>query len=184
MTAPAQADLAYFQKIPWCAQLLLTPDIIITPVNSREYKESTEDALFSKTFNKPDTIERCLSFYKRPEADRIDDIYMLLSLGYRLNGHPGIAHGGVLATIIDEGMGILVGINKRLGLVAGKGNTMTAYLNVTYVKPVATPQTVLVSARLKEVKGQKHFLEATIKNGKGELLSKAEALFVVIKARI
>jgi acyl-coenzyme A thioesterase PaaI-like protein len=66
-----------------------------------------------------------------------------------------------------------------MGLVALRGDTLTAYLNVSYVKPVGTPGTVLVSARFKEIMGRKHFLEATIKGGDGVVLSRAEALFIV-----
>jgi acyl-coenzyme A thioesterase PaaI-like protein len=175
-----EPDLAHFENIPWCAQLLSSPNIIITPTNSREYKASTEDALFAETFKTDDTISACLSFYSRPAPGlhRIEEIHTLLTLGYRLNGYPACAHGGIVATIIDEVMGMLLSVNKRLGLIATQGDTMTAYLNVTYLKPVETPGTVLVSARFKEVMGRKHFLEATIKAGSGEVLSKAEALWI------
>lgn len=180
-TAPQEPDLAYFQQIPWCAQLLSSPSIIITPIDSRIYKESTEDALFAETFKTEDTIKACISFYSRPApgASRIEEVHSLMSLGCRINGYPRVAHGGVVGTIIDEVMAILLGVNKRLGLAATQGDMVTAYLNVTYVKPVTTPQTVLVSARFKEVVGRKHFLEATVKDGDGEVLSKAEALFIV-----
>lgn len=175
-----EPDLAHFENIPWCAQLLSSPNIVITPTNSREYKASTEDALFAETFKTDDTISACLSFYSRPASGlhRIEEIHTLLTLGYRLNGYPARAHGGIVATIIDEVMGMLLSVNKGLGLIATQGDTMTAYLNVTYLKPVETPGTVLVSARFKEVIGRKHFLEATIKAGSGEVLSKAEALWI------
>jgi acyl-coenzyme A thioesterase PaaI-like protein len=175
-----EPDLAHFQNIQWCAQLLLSPNIVITPTNSREYKASTEDALFAETFKTDDTISACLSFYSRPAPGipRIEEIHTLLTLGYRLNGYPARAHGGAVATLIDEVMGILLSVNKKLGFVATQADTVTAYLNVTYLKPVETPGTVLVSARIKEVTGRKHFLEATVKAGSGEVLSKAEALWI------
>jgi acyl-coenzyme A thioesterase PaaI-like protein len=99
-------------------------------------------------------------------------------LGCQLNGYPGCAHDGVLATVIDKVIGILLRINKRLGLVATGGDTVTAYLNVSYMKPVETLGTVLVSAKLKEVVRTKHFLKATIKDKGGVVLSRAEALFI------
>jgi acyl-coenzyme A thioesterase PaaI-like protein len=178
--ASQEPDLAHFQNIPWCAKLLSSPNVVITPTNSREYKASTEDALFAETFKTDDTISACLSFYSRPapESPRIEEIHTLLTLGYRLNGYPARAHGGVVATLIDEVMGSLLSVNKKLGLGATQGDTVTAYLNVTYLKPVGTPGTVLVSARFKEVTGRKHFLEATIKDGSGEVLAKSEALWI------
>ena len=179
--ANQEPDLAHFQKIPWCAQLLSSPNITITPTYSRQYKASTEDALFAETLKTNDTIRAGISFHPRhvPGAHQIEEVHTLLTLGYRLNGHPGRAHGGVLASVMDEVMASLLSINKRMGLVALRGDTLTAYLNVSYVKPVGTPGTVLVSARFKEIMGRKHFLEATIKGGDGVVLSRAEALFIV-----
>jgi acyl-coenzyme A thioesterase PaaI-like protein len=175
-----EPDLIHFQEIPWCAELLSSPNIVIIPTESRQYKASTEDALFAETFKTDDTISACISFYPRhsPCARRIEEFHTLLTLGYRLNAYPGRVHGGVLATVMDEMMGILLGTNKRLGLFATRGDPVTAYLNVSYMKPVQTPGTVLVSARFKEVVGKKHFLEATIKDGGGVMLSRAEALFI------
>jgi acyl-coenzyme A thioesterase PaaI-like protein len=175
-----EPDLAHFQNIPWCAQLLSSSNIVITPTNSREYKASTEDALFAETFKTDDTIRACLSFYSRPAPGipRIEEIHTLLALGYRLNGYPARAHGGVIATLIDEEMGMLLSVNKKLGFLGTQGDTVTAYLNVTYLKPVETPGTVLVSARFREVTGRKYFLEAMIKAGSGEVLAKAEALWI------
>lgn len=178
--ASHEPDLPHFQAIPWCAHLLSSPNIVITPTNSREYKASTEDSLFAETFKTDDTIGACLSFYSRPApgVSRIEEIHTLLTLGYRLNGYPSVAHGGVVATIIDEVMGILISVNKRLGFGETQAGAVTAYLNVTYLKPVETPGTVLVSARFKEVTGRKYFFEATVKAGSGEILSKADALYI------
>lgn len=178
--ASQEPDLAHFQNIPWCAQLLSSPNIVVTPTNSREYKASTEDSLFAETFNTNDTISACLSFYSRPApgTPRIEEIHTLLTLGHSLNGYPAIAHGGVVATIIDEVMGTLLLVNRRPGFGATQVEAVTAYLNVTYLKPVETPGTVLVSARFKEITGRKFFLEATVKSGSGDVLSKAEALYI------
>lgn len=72
----------------------------------------------------------------------------------------------------------MLSINKKLGFGAAQVEAVTAYLNVTFLKPVKTPGTVLVSARFNEVIGRKHFLAATVKDGSGEVLSKAEALWI------
>lgn len=182
MAETTSPDPKYFQSIPWCAKLLEEPNIVITPALSREYKESTEDALFAETLKSDDTIRAFLSFYKQPataEVARIDEIHTLLSLGYRVNGYPHLCHGGIVATILDEVMGSLLSVNKALGHI--KGSSVTAYLNVTYLKPVATPQTVLVTARLRDVKRQKYYVEALVKDSCGVVLAKAEALWIGLK---
>src|SRR5438477_8666761 len=113
MTYP---DQDHFHSIPWCAKLLNEPEFIITPTFSRQYKESTEDALFAKTLKTDDTIGACLSLYKRPASgvSRINEVRTLLSLGYGVNGNSHLCHGGIVATIIDEVMGILLTVNKNL----------------------------------------------------------------------
>lgn len=174
------ADKAYFDSIPWCAQLLADPKIIIEPMESRVYKVSTEDAIFAETLKTPNTIKAGITFYNRPcfDSGRINQLNALISLGYGVNGYPRIAHGGVVAMLIDETMGLLLHVNKLRGSIPSVGSTVTAYLNITYVKAVATPQIVLVSALFKEVAGRKNFVQATVKDGCGEVLAKAEALWI------
>lgn len=175
-----RADLAYFQSIPWSARLLEDSDIVITPTYSREYKASTEDSLFAETLKTEDTIRACLSFYKQQavESERIDAVHTLLSLGHGVNGYPRVAHGGIIATIVDEVMGILISINKERGLESTQGDTVTAYLHVNYLKPVATPQAVLVSAKFREIAGRKHYIDGIVKDGSGTVLITAEALWI------
>ena len=57
----------------------------------------------------------------------------------------------------------------------------TAYLNVTYLKPVSTPQIILVTASLREIKGRKHYIDGDVKNADGTVLAKAESLFLGLK---
>jgi acyl-coenzyme A thioesterase PaaI-like protein len=174
-----EPDQAYFQAIPWCAELLRNPEFIITATDSRQYKESTEDALFGKTLKTDDTIRACLTFYKRPASGapaRIEEANTLLSLDYGVNGWPHVAHGGMVATIMDEAMGTLTTLNRPLGFISGP--IVTASLNITYLKPVATPQIVLVSVRLREVQGRKYFIDSMVRDGTGTVLAKAEAVWV------
>jgi acyl-coenzyme A thioesterase PaaI-like protein len=180
MARPSNLDEAYLKSIPWCAKLLADPDVVITPTDSRDYKASTEDALIAETLKTNDTIRAWLSFYRREARgeERIEELNTLLSLGYGVNGYPHVAHGGVTATIIDEVMGVLIMTNKKLGLVSRGGDIFTAYLNVKYLKPVATPQTLLVTAKFKEIKGRKHYLEATVRDGDGIVLATGEALWI------
>ncbi len=180
----ADRDQVFFQSIPWCAKILDEPNTIMAPIWSRQYKQSTEDALFAETLNTDHTIQACLSFYKRPPAGvtHVTEVHALVSLGYGVNGYPRICHGGIVATIMDEVMGVLVTVNKKENLENAtlRTGTVTAYLNVTYLKPVATPQTVHVTAKSQGVKAPKHYIEASVKDGNGTVLAKAEALWVAV----
>jgi acyl-coenzyme A thioesterase PaaI-like protein len=168
-------DLAVFTIIPWCAKLLEGPDIV---VDSRESNPSAKDGLFAKTLNTHESIRALLPFYKREDkSKRVDEVYALLSLGDGVNGYPGLAHGGIVSAMVDEVMGILTTINKERKSMP-EGDIMTAYLNVKYRKPVATPQTVLVSARFRKVEDRKYFIDGMVKDGFGTILTTAEALWI------
>ena len=87
--------------------------------------------------------------------------------------------------MLDEAMGILLLVNKGLGENKHDGETIdhlvTAYLNVTYLKPVMTPQTVLVTANLKKIEGKKLYIEGKVKDAEENMLAKAEALWLELK---
>jgi acyl-coenzyme A thioesterase PaaI-like protein len=174
------ADEAGIRGIPWCAALLSDANIVVLATESREPKASTEDALFAQTLKTPDTISACLTFYRAPAsaAAPVEELSTLVSLGYAVNGYPRVAHGGVVATLLDEVMGLLLTLNQKRAAVPGVG--FTASLNVSYLNPVATPSTVLVSARLKDVNGRKMFLEGTVKDGSEVVLARAEALWITV----
>jgi len=183
MTVDRDTDRAYFESIPWCLELLQDPGFTPTPTFSRQYKESTEDALFAETLKTSDTIRACSSLYKRPDPSgigQISELIMLVSLGYRVNGYPNLCHGGIVGTLVDEAMGMLLTVNKNLTSSPIRFATVTAYLHVTYLKPVRTPQTILITTRLREVKGRKIYLEASVKDGCDVNLAKAEALWIQV----
>ena len=173
---------AYFRSIPWCAKLINDPETVIVPVSSRTHKENREDALFAETLNSDSTIRACLTFYQRPSSglSSINEIYTLLSIGYGLNGHANVCHGGMVATLMDEVIGELIVVKKKMESSFAKDPTMTAYLNVTYLKPVKTPQVILAIATLRDIKGRKYYVDSSITDGKGVVLAKAEALLISV----
>ena len=173
----------FFLSTPWCAKLLNDPDFIPCPTPSRKYKSSTEDALFAKTLKTEDTISAVTTFYRKtaPEATHSEEVRMLVSLEYGVNGWQHIAHGGIVGAILDEAMGGLATFNTRLEMYQPIADMVTAYLNVTYLKPVSTPQIVLVTASLREIKGRKHYIDGDLKNADGTVLAKAESLFIGLR---
>ncbi len=126
---------------------------------------------------------------------------MLLSVGSGVNGHPRRLHGGVIASIFDEAMGTLMTVNRDLAIAAGAGkgspgggiegggdvgmittSTSTAYLRTSFLKLIPTPQVLVASAWLREIKGRKVFVEADIRNGKDVVLAKCDALWIMHKS--
>jgi acyl-coenzyme A thioesterase PaaI-like protein len=67
----------------------------------------------------------------------------MVRLGGKLNGHPGIVHGGILALLIDDILGF--------GFAAANVNmAVTANLNIDYRVPVPAGTTIVVDAILDE----------------------------------
>lgn len=193
-----------FLRIPWTASLISKPNLITRVPSSRQPKPSTnEDSLFATTLNTPSTLRSCISVYTRPApiAKYIDSVSTFITLGAALDGHPGVLHGGIVASLIDEGMGILQSVNHERdhyravgkGLVDGESpsdglGSFTAYLNVQYLRPVRTSAAVQVVAWYEKREGRKDWIQAEVRQnvGGGEddagevvVCSKGEGLFVV-----
>jgi len=98
-------------------------------------------------------------------------------LGPALCGHPGIVHGGLLATLLDEGL-------ARCCFPALPNKVaVTASLNVVYKKPVEAGQVVVLRAETVRVEGRKAWVRGWVETlGEGEergtVLTEAEALFI------
>ncbi|KAF1989474.1 Thioesterase/thiol ester dehydrase-isomerase [Aulographum hederae CBS 113979] len=110
-------------------------------------------------------------------------------LGPDLCGHPGIVHGGLLATLLDEGLArcCFPALPNKVGV--------TANLNLNYRKPCMAGQYVVLRAQTTKVEGRKAWVKGWIETmpapelmgedgkvvdeGKGPVvLVEADALFI------
>ncbi|KAL4804378.1 HotDog domain-containing protein [Aspergillus unguis] len=181
-------DTSHFQEISWVAQLLSDPSFITIPIPSRIFKSSTEDSFFSTTINSPSTIAKCLMQYRQPEPESkpfspeaipTNELRIFCTLGSDLNGYPGVLHGGMISTLLDECTGLVLSLSLGGGLPGMEG-PVTAYLNTRFKRPVLTPGTVLVSARIVETKeNRKWKLVGDIRDENGKVLSEAECLYIL-----
>ena len=179
-------DHQYFQSIPWCAKLLEQKDVVIVPTPSRQRMENTDNELVAVTLKTEKTISSWLTFYKSPAANAngLDEIYYLLSLGPGVNGYANVVAGGIIGVILDECMGNLVLVNRDLGFDDAAGFMVTANLNINYLKPVPTPGIYLAMARIREVKGRKWYFDAEMKDPDGNVLATAESLWIGSAAKL
>ncbi|KAE8443692.1 hypothetical protein EG329_001464 [Mollisiaceae sp. DMI_Dod_QoI] len=181
-----EQDFPHFRSIPWCATLLSDPTFTITPTFSRQLKPNAEDSLFAITLQTPSTISHCLSLRSRPLQNStsawIPEVRTLVTLGLGLNGGPAMLHGGIIAALLDDVIGTLLTVNKNHSNGDPlSASTVTAYLNVKYLKPVRTPQTVLVVAKSREtpgMSGRKYLMDAEIRDADGNVLAKADSLWI------
>ncbi|RMX85422.1 hypothetical protein D0869_03840 [Hortaea werneckii] len=114
---------------PWIRAFLAQPNLMIRVPSNRVSKLSTEDSLFAETLQTSRTFPECFIFYTAPsppassslpsptsneeESSRIQEVHFLVRVGDGLNGHPAILHGGIVAALVDEGMGVLQTVNHE-----------------------------------------------------------------------
>lgn len=93
-------------------------------------------------------------------------------LARRFAGPPRHAHGGIIATLLDEAMSKA---NRARGVVA-----MTRQLDVQYLRPVPLGTPLTLTARHLEAHGRRHHCEAQLTDASGQLLATATAVFVAV----
>jgi acyl-coenzyme A thioesterase PaaI-like protein len=93
----------------------------------------------------------------------------------KFQGWPGIVHGGITATLLDEAMGYSVYGNL-------KSFSVSAQLEVTYIAPVMTGEDLLVAGKVERVDGRKICTSAELRRLKDNaLLAAGKGLFITVK---
>jgi uncharacterized protein (TIGR00369 family) len=90
----------------------------------------------------------------------------------RFVGPPAHAHGGIIATILDEAMSKL---NKLHNVVC-----LTATMEVAYLKPVPLSKPLIAEGWEQRVRGREHYRCAEIRNPEGEVLATSKGRFIEI----
>lgn len=106
-------------------------------------------------------------------VDEQQTIVCRVRLARRFEGPPGHAHGGVIATLLDEAMSKA---NRQFGVLA-----MTRQIEVEYLKPVPLGAGLMLTGRHAESSGRKHRCEAELANADGVALARAKGLFIEVK---
>jgi acyl-coenzyme A thioesterase PaaI-like protein len=96
-----------------------------------------------------------------------------VTFGPTHEGAPGFAHGGAVATVLDDAFGMLL---MRLRRPA-----VTRRLEVDYERPCFVGRRYEVSAGCERVDGRKLWLEADLREA-GEVVARAHGLFIVVDA--
>ncbi len=96
---------------------------------------------------------------------------MQVTLGKAFEGAPGRAHGGIVAALLDETMGLVMAINDVLAY--------TVQLDISYLAPTPVNEPIIARAWLKERDGRKLLIAATVQAGETELAS-ATGLFIAV----
>ena len=90
----------------------------------------------------------------------------------RYLGPPGHAHGGVIATVLDEAMGKVMKIHNVIAL--------TSRMEVQFLRPVPLGEPLIAEGKPKSHRGRRYWTVAEIRNQKGEVLARSKGLFMAI----
>ena len=96
-------------------------------------------------------------------------------LGERYEGGGGMAHGGIIALLLDEAMGKVCRFRDV--------RSVTAELSVEYLKPVKVAEEIVVEGREIELQGRNLFLAGEIRNDTGDVLARGKGRFVILRPR-
>jgi len=96
------------------------------------------------------------------------------SIGESFVGPPGHAHGGIIATILDEAMGKA---NKLKSKVA-----LTRHMEVDYLRPVPLWQPLIVEGSVVRTRGRALYNRGELRNAKGDVLARSRGKFLAINA--
>lgn len=94
-------------------------------------------------------------------------------LGPKYQGGGGMAHGGIIAVLLDEAMGKVCRFREA--------RAVTAQLTVDYLKPIDVEQEILVEAFEEQQSGRNLFQVGEIRNAAGEVLARGKARFVIVR---
>ncbi|KAL5332394.1 hypothetical protein BJX70DRAFT_134590 [Aspergillus crustosus] len=188
---------------PFLTDPSYTPSRILSLSNApnpQENEKPHRDPFFTLLLRNPAVISTL--FLSRPTPT--PTAHLLLHIGPAVNGQEGIAHGGFLATVLDEVCGTLISATR---LDEGRG-IFTASLAVGYRRAVFVPEVedtssqsregggsgkeeggqdqdqegkgtvIMATARLGRVEGRKVFVEGEIRDAAGEVCTTVEAIFV------
>ena len=90
----------------------------------------------------------------------------------RHQGAPGIAHGGAVATVVDDVLGFLLHVARTPGV--------TRHLSVDYLRPVLVGPTYTVRGRLETRDGRKLWMTGAGTDPDGEVAFTASGLFLAV----
>ena len=155
--------------------------------------------LFSETIKTPDTIPRLLALQRiddsKPnsnsaiessttpiEAQGPSTPYLIVfaQLNRGINGFRDTLHGGVLAALFDEVLGMCAEC-YRLSHAPGKAWLLTASLEIQYRGPVSTPGPVCVRTWIERWEGRKWFLKCEMVDEGGVVRAEGRSLYVASK---
>ncbi|PLW46026.1 hypothetical protein PCASD_03507 [Puccinia coronata f. sp. avenae] len=164
---------AQLHELPIVKQLISKPDrwLSFRPFQTLARSQLTHSLTHSSLRGPGKFAIPPLVFLNKDKTESV----AILHVGDLMCGHDGIVHGGLLATVCDEGLAVLALSNlpNKIGV--------TASLKLAYKKPVLASQFIVLRTWLpagRAPSGRKAWADGRLENLAGDVLVEAESLFV------
>lgn len=206
-----QETLDYFSRpSSWLAPLLTSPSYTVIPTFSRVLKRTGEDYFFSRTVSSPQTIPHMLTLQRTsfpypkeiprgspiphfspeeltspkatPSPTEPDALFLIALARPGLDGHPHVIHGGMSCAILDEMLGLTVMLHHQ-HIQGPRDSLFTANLNVSYKRPVPTPNDILVKCWLVGKQGRKWYSIGQLTDHDGNVMTEGKGVWVMTKRK-
>ena len=102
-----------------------------------------------------------------------DEVFAEHTFAARHSGAPDIAHGGAVATVVDDVLGFLLYVARIAGV--------TRHLEVEYLKPVLIGVPYVVRAKVEERDGRKLWVSCTCTAPDGTVTFTGKALYLQVR---
>lgn len=194
-TRPYLSRTSHYQPVAFLTRHKLRPD-------------DTSDTFFSRVIKTHDTIPRMFAAMRKsdlhlPHSHRTKDVgtatsaenpspapqgpsdpyYVVFAqLESGTNGFPDTLHGGVVAALFDEALGLCVE-GYREAVSTAKTWLYTASLEITYRAAVTTPGAVLIRTWIEKTEGRKWFVKGQLLDEDGAVKAEGKSLYISSKTR-
>lgn len=108
-----------------------------------------------------------VKYFIRKEDKRF---FAKVFFGTNAQGPPAHAHGGSMAAVLDEAMG--------LGAWAADQSVVAAKVSIEYLRMLPLNTYTIVEVILDKIEGRKVWMRADIKDANGKVYSKGEGLYI------
>lgn len=194
----SQEDVDFFAKLPFARPYLdKSSPYRPVPFVTRYDKGDSSDKFFNNTINSNDTVPRVLALMRKeyplqspatnneesdqPKGPEEPHFIAFCQLESGVNGYINTTHGGVLAALLDETLG-LCAETYRVFVSDEQENLLTARLEVNYHSPVPTPSAIVIKTWVKRKEDRKWFLEAHILDQEGLMKATAKSLYIRLRS--
>lgn len=194
-------EINFFKAEPSTKKWLEDPRYSPIITASRIAITDKEDEFLGKTLQTDDTIQHWLTLvsnitFPPPRAiesttekstnlnpgPQTPEILICFHLQSGINGFRETAHGGLLCTLMDEALAMVVELYRATSS-SSREELYTAKLNISYRRPVKTPGVVIAKSWLEKREGRRWIVRGVLENRKGEVCVEVDGLWIAARPR-